>query len=181
MIWLYFGFWNGLPIYVMGILLGYAISNGLHVKSLVACCVISNWGVSNLIAGHLIAIYEDSFKIVISDTVIDLRPFVGPVSKICIMAFFMGAFFLMWNGNFSIWTYVLSNRVFQVVSKISFSTFMMHYVMIWYQNADARFQREFYAVGLFNETVAILFLSHVFGFLLYVIIEAPAANLLKFQ
>lgn len=189
----------------MGMLLGFVFANKQHVKSIKLCCAIFVGNSLFSCVAIFLAYFEESFQLTLFNTLVDFRPFIAPLAKIFLMAPWMGNIFLLWNGDFadsnhflpepliritgrifllweghlSVLNSLLSNRLFRITGKIAYSTFMVHYLLIWYQNANARHQRDFYALGLFCETVAHFFLSHLFGYLFYVIIEAPAANLLK--
>lgn len=179
--WLYFATANSIASYAAGILFAYVIVNKLTVKS--------KLGLQLILAATIFAFYispritelEEVAHFEMAGISVDLKPLISQLEKMVIVLAYLGGFYLAWNEHFDfIGKQGLVNwRLFEIAGKISYSSFMVHYLIIWYRNATERHMNEFIWLDLFNLVVAIVTLSHILGYFLYILVEAPASNLLR--
>lgn len=165
--------------YVMGLLLGYVIANKIEVKSRIQSHLIASITLFSPLCAIYLGDNEHNARFNILGVIIDFAPLIAPIAKLLFMCFWSGLSYMLWNGKLRLLRTFMDSRLIQVLGKISYSTFMVHFLLIWYQNANARYQRDFYLVHFLNEVVAHFCLAHLLGYLLFLLIESPAANLLK--
>lgn len=167
---------TGIPSYFLGLILGYLIANGitfnpkikvltyLHVVIALFCVYT---------AGQLSYLTEsDNISVL-------LKYMLGPTIRTLISTTTCLLFYSCYNGIFPLATSFFSIRLFELLSKLSYSTFMMHYLVLWYDLGTLRQPAEIGYYQLIYETIGFYAVSIFFGYLLYIFVEAPALRILK--
>lgn len=90
----------------------------------------------------------------------------------------IGAWFIYstWLGIPGI-TSFFSKHIFIVLGRINFSTFMIHMLLIWHNDFKLHHPIEYRTFPLVSRWITELVCSHVLGYAMYLIIEAPFNNL----
>lgn len=170
---LHFNFINGMTAYLFGLRLGHAIVT--NKKRIDQKYRLMAWMVSAAIGYMIMCI------------VVDLElPFF-------VLCWFVPINRILYSVAMSIFTYLLSQGEFpllnkaalwyplQLAGRLSFSTFMIHYLIVWYYIAQLRspvgFNRDY--IASFMIVCGVLVLSHILGLLVYILFEAPLTNFLK--
>lgn len=110
---------------------------------------------------------------------ISIKYLLNPILR-TMLAMSLGiGFYLAWNGSIRGLSYLSSLNFFVIIAKFSYSTFMIHFPVIWYHIGTLRHQMEFSLYTGTMDIIAIHGLSIVFGFLLYILVEAPGVGLVK--
>lgn len=183
-LWLDFIFPNNLGAYVIGILMACIFGAKLKVRNSWLNFTIFNF--ANLLCIALwfaVAMFEDSlqFQVQLFGKLIclNLKALAAPISKLFGALAIAITNYMFWNGSLPVISSFLSNSLFQKLGKFSYSTFLMHYIIIWYQNSRARYPRDLNHLGLFNETISLLVMAHLLGYLLFIIVEATVIRLVR--
>lgn len=90
-------------------------------------------------------------------------------------------FYHGWHQNLGVFGKFLSHPWLHFVAKFNFSTFMIHYLFIWYENATAHYVFDYVdnrlaTVQRFISTVVV---SNILGLFVYLLFEAPTNSLLR--
>lgn len=108
-----------------------------------------------------------------------LKYMIGPTIRTLLSTSTCILFYSCYNGFLPVATRFLSLRFFQVLGKLSYSTFMIHYLVLWYDLATMRQPTELGHYQLIYESAGFYATSIALGYLLHVFVEAPGLNLLK--
>lgn len=136
-------------------------------------------GILMLLFGDLMPAFEHSVNFTISGVKINLMPLYAPVVKQITMGCWFCLFYLIWNGNTDFIRTYMSNRLYQALSTMAFSSFMTHFLVIWYSNATRRQPRNYHIYSHCLEGLGTYCITQVLGYLMYIVIEAPFGQLLK--
>lgn len=104
---------------------------------------------------------------------------IGAVTRMLMSTSFCMLMYLCWCGFLPVFTSFLDLRAFQVLGKLNYSMFMMHYLVLWYNLGTTRqpIEVSFYALGL--DVIGVYAISTFIGFFVYIFVEAPGFSLLK--
>lgn len=171
---LHFATRNYFSVYFLGTVIGYLFINDLRLdeKSFIIrnkffitiplfslSCMLSLYGNKSSISGIILS---SLFK---------------PIQS-CIILFI---YYASWCDPKSILSSIGSNRYIVILSRISYSTFMIHYFVIWYFMFNQSRQLESSYYDWILNFIPILIISQVAGLFVYLVVEAPFFNLLKFS
>ena len=79
----------------------------------------------------------------------------------------------------SFFNLILTNKCFVYIARISFSTYLVHILVIYYYLTDRTYDMYYNIPDLFSIYLGILVLCLFFGFIVTLTIELPFANLQK--
>ncbi|KAI1286398.1 Nose resistant to fluoxetine protein 6 [Halotydeus destructor] len=111
-----------------------------------------------------------------------MRAFLSPVAKTFTGMALMLLLYLLWLGKMAPFRSLITSRTFELTGRISFSSFMMHYLFIWYENAQTRQPFDYVddPLSLWMRVISMFICSHIVGYIFHIFFEAPATNLMKF-
>lgn len=89
-------------------------------------------------------------------------------------------YYASWCDPKSILSNIGSNTYIIILSRISYSTFMIHYFVIWYFMFNQNRQLESSYYDWILNCIPILIISQVAGLFVYLFVEAPFFSLIKF-
>lgn len=159
----------------MGLILGYIIVNKVSLdRSKIGPNALGIAALVSIVVGvmlsHMIDIdFVPSF----------IKYMINPIMRTLLGAFVCIFFYSAWNGNIPVFASFLSLRLFVVLGKFSYSTFMMHFLVVWYHIGTLRQQYEYFTISVHMDVIALYCISLLLGYLVYIIIEAPSIKLVK--
>ena len=74
---------------------------------------------------------------------------------------------------------IVSSKFFVPFGRLSYATFMIHYLYIWYENFTLRDPIEYRKHPMAMRILSTLVVSQILGYFAYLVIEAPMLNMLK--
>lgn len=170
---LHFATRNYFSVYFMGTIVGYLFVNDLRLseKSFVIrnkflifiplfslSCLLSLYANKSCISGIILS---SLFKPIQSSLILFI-------------------YYTSWCDKKSILSTIGSNKYIVILSRISYSTFMIHYFVIWYFMFNQSRQLESSYRDWILNCIPILVMSQIAGLFVFLTIEAPFFNLLKF-
>ncbi|KAI1288134.1 hypothetical protein HDE_09625 [Halotydeus destructor] len=171
--YIHYGSANYLTCYFFGILLGYVIANKMELKK--QSLIIA----AQLFCSFLWVVTLLMPMLLDSDLSPVLHLLVSPMTRTLLSLAFCVLMYLCWLGRGGPVQLFLSCSFFGKIGRFSFSTFMMHWLLLWYDTATMRYQQDYSYTSMVTALLSITIASHFLGYILYLIIEAPVANFAK--
>ncbi|KAI1307698.1 hypothetical protein HDE_00637 [Halotydeus destructor] len=164
---------NYLAIYVLGILLGYAIKTNCDTQyrfQLWLACVTS------LTVSLALPMAEGYLQ----------SPFwkstLMPITRLTFATAFAIFLFSLRQGQLTVLRTLLSSRFFELTSRMSYSTFMVHYLFVWYDSFTTRGTFDYVKqknVLFVDKLIQVLIVSHFMGFFFFLLFESPTTLMMR--
>lgn len=159
--------------YFIGLMVGFLIANMMELKSNLAIVLMQiAFPVLTAIAVLLPGLAGD-------DLSGPLFYLIGPITRTLLSMSVAGMVYLCWLGRGGDMCRVLSSTLFARLGRFSFSTFMVHYLLIWYEASISRSPYDLTPYPMVLRIIASLTVSQVLGYFVFLIFEAPAFNITK--
>lgn len=167
---------TGIPAYSIGLILGYLVTNNIKLdcntrirpKTLVILAILLNC-----------LIIVSSLLIDFPGVPIFIKYMINPLMRTSLVSLLCIFFYANWNGNLPEIFNFLSLRAFIILGKFSYSTFMVHFLVVWYYIGTLRYQMDVTVFPMSLDSIALYCISHILGYFMYITVEAPAMNLVK--
>lgn len=103
--------------------------------------------------------------------------FLGPTAKTLQSIGAAIVFYLIWLRGGHLF---LSARIFAIIGRVSYSTFMGHMLVLWYENSlESRGSRSFRPFDVAQRFLGAIVVSNLLGLIIYLFFEAPSFNVTK--
>ena len=158
--------------YIVGVVISYMISNGIKFRAR------QTWMALILILCNILP-----YVTYMNDVSHIMKLSILPTLRILGSIWF--AYELHWlyriSSNRSVLKRFLSCRFFELTAKISFTSFIVHFLVIVYEMGTSTYMLNFYSekVNLINRMMSNLVVSHVIGLFFHLLVELPASNILR--
>lgn len=139
---LHSGLINYISSYAVGLFVGYLIANQVTVKS-----EFKQWLLLLLLT--VLFLLAFAMPMMFDRTVRWQDIVLGSTLRTAISMSFAGLIYMGWIDNCTrLAANFLSARIFQVMGKLSYSTFMVHICVIWYENMNMRHAMDYSSLAL---------------------------------
>lgn len=172
---LHFGTLNYVSSYFLGILLGYLIANKITLLTTPLQVKAAQAIFPSLIVLSMFipAIAGDDHLPRFQQLL------VAPLARTLLSFAVAGEAYLCWLGHGGILNKFLSAPIFGRLARFSFSTFMVHYLLLWYEASVETRHLDFRPFAMGMRILSSTVVAQVLGYLVFLVFEAPAFNVAK--
>ncbi|KAI1283706.1 hypothetical protein HDE_12533 [Halotydeus destructor] len=163
---------NYVSSYAIGLLLGYVFLKKYTLKSATVYRFL--W-----ITSTALMLLSCFLPLLINEDNRLHHVYLGATLRTLISASFAVMCYLLWLDNSMWFAKFLSLRAFQVLVKLSYSTFMLHGYLIVYESYTRQDPLEYHLLALIMRWISTAVMAFVVGYFGYIVIESPFAKVTK--
>jgi peptidoglycan/LPS O-acetylase OafA/YrhL len=170
---LHFAVWNYISSYAIGLLLGFVITKKIEVNDSqfrLGWAVVFAIG-SAAVYGHYMLLQEGASR--------NQEILVGATMRTAIAICGAWWFYNIWLDRIPLQSRIANASIWLYLGRINYSTFMLHFLFVWYNNFSLRATIEYRGFPILMRLISELVISHFLGYLGYIVFEAPCLNITK--